>query len=133
LLDQPPKRHVANFLFDSGTSLLLCIVVVDASRQRLYSGLSSAIISGFLVFTYLEPMFVPVGSETALVALYVLTADGTLVGMSLGVMVPTLFPGICTGATLSCLVGVLGGIVHPLFFPVSAITIGILCAFLSVR
>lgn len=70
-------------------------------KQRLFSGFVSAVTAGFLTFAYLEPLFVPVGSEVAMVFLYMLSINGAMVGMSLGVLLPMLFPGLCAGASLA--------------------------------
>jgi len=64
------------------------------SNERLFSGATAAVVSGALVFTFLEPLFSIVGIELAIVALYILVVAGSLVGLSLGVFLPTLFPGL---------------------------------------
>lgn len=74
------------------------------SNERLYSGLCTAVVSGALVFAFLEPLFAVVGIELAIVALYILVVFGSLVGLSLGVFLPTLFPGACAGISLSAFV-----------------------------
>lgn len=86
-------------------------------ERRLFSGLLTAIFGFFLVFTYLEPLFVPVGSEVAMVFLYLLGLLGSGVGLALGVLLPMLFPGACFGASLTLLAGSCLGISHAYFFP----------------
>jgi len=95
----------------------------------------STVFSGFLVYTYLEPLFVPIGLLTAMIFLYVLAALGGLVGMALGVLLPVLFPGICFGGSLALLGGTFGAIIglHPLFFPVVGGVLALLSAILSAR
>lgn len=84
-----------NFLFLSCTT---------TSNERLFSGATAAVVSGALIFTFLEPLFSIVGIELAMVALYILVVAGSLVGLSLGVFLPTLFPGACAGVTLTAFV-----------------------------
>jgi len=89
--------------------------------------------SGFLTFTFLEPLFEPVGLELAHVAHYVLAINGSLVGMCLGVMLPTLFPGLCFGASLVLFVGSFMAASFPLYFPVVGGALALISAFVSVR
>lgn len=67
-----------------------------------------------------------------MVFLYILAFDGALVGLSLGVLLPTLFPGISFGATIVLLAGSFTGIMNPYFFPivggVSAVVFGVISA-----
>ena len=109
------------------------IPVLGFSDQRFYSGAATAVFAGFLVYTFLEPLFVPVGSETSMVFLYILTIDGALVGMSLGVLLPALLPGICLGGSLALLAGAFSQISNSYFFPVLAGVLATGFAFLSVR
>jgi callose synthase len=78
----------------------------------------TSLCSVFLIYTFLEPLFVPVGSDVAMVFLYILALDGILVGMSLGVLLPLLLPGACFGATLSLFVGSFMAVSNELYFPV---------------
>ena len=95
--------------------------------------MSSAVLSGFLVYTFLEPLFVPVGSDTAMVFLHILAINGALVGLSLGVLLPTLFSGACLGASLALLAGSFMVISNPLFFPSVAGALVVILGTLSVR
>jgi len=110
-----------------------CSFFLPHSKQRLFSGWLTAALSGFLCFTFLEPLFEPVGLELAEVALYVLTFNGAFVGLSLGVMLPTVFPGICFGATLALLIGSFGVASVPLYFPIAGGTLALISAAASVR
>jgi callose synthase len=71
----------------------------------------------FLTYTFLEPLFVPVGSNVAMVFLYILAINSALVGMSLGVLLPVLVPGVCFGGMLALLVGAFGAVSSEFFFP----------------
>jgi len=71
-----------------------------------------------MTFVFLETMFVPVGLDLAIVALWFLSACAGLVGLSLGVLLPTLLPGICFGISLALLVGVFVGVSNALYLPV---------------
>jgi callose synthase len=51
-------------------------------------------VSGFLTYTFLQPLFFPVGLELAIVALNVLSINAAFVGMSLGVLLPLILPGV---------------------------------------
>lgn len=89
--------------------------------------------TGFITSTFLQPLFNPVGIELANVALWVLAIDGALVGLSLGVMLPTVFPGVCFGASLSLLVGCFGLASMPSYFPIAGGILAVLSAAASVR
>lgn len=93
----------------------------------------AAVFSGFLVYTFLEPLFVPVHSETAMVFLYILTLNGFLVGMSLGVLLPSLLPGACLGASISLLIGAFFAVSSSLFFPTLGGVLAVLFTLLSAR
>jgi hypothetical protein len=101
------------------------------SKRRLFSGLLTAVWSFFLVFSFLEPLFAPIGSEVAMVFLYLLGLFGAGVGMSLGVLLPTLFPGACFGAALVLLVGSFGTVMNPYYFPVIGGSVALVCALAS--
>jgi callose synthase len=103
------------------------------SKSRLYSGLVAGALSGFLSFTFLEPLFEPVGLKLAEVAHYVLALDGALVGLALGVMLPTVFPGVCFGASLALFIGSFGAASMPLFFPIVGGSLVLISAVASVR
>lgn len=89
--------------------------------------------AGFLTFTFLEPLFVPVGSETAMVFLYILALNGAAVGMALGVLLPLIFPGACLGASLALLGVAFAGVWNGYLFPVIAGVLAILLAVVSSR
>ena len=96
-------------------------------NPRYFSGVLSATLSGFLTYVFLEPLFVPVGLDLANVALWVLAIYASMVGMSLGVLLPTLCPGLCFGASISLLFGCLLQMSKTLYFPIA----GGLCALLG--
>lgn len=93
----------------------------------------TAIFAGFLTLTFLEPLFVPVGSEVAIVFLYILSIYAATVGMSLGVLLPLLFPGVCFGGSLGLLVATFLDLSIDYFFPVTAGGLAVLFAFVSAR
>jgi callose synthase len=100
----------------------------------LYSGILSAVVAFFLTYTFLEPLFVPVGTDPAMVFLYILAINGALVGMALGVLLPLLFPGLCLGTSLALLIGTLAALTtNGFFFPVTGGVLAALFAFLSAR
>ncbi|KAI2501722.1 1-3-beta-D-glucan synthase [Fragilaria crotonensis] len=103
------------------------------SQQRLFSGFLTAVVSGFLTFTFLEPLFFPVGLEVAIVALYILSINAAFVGMSLGVLLPLIFPGLCFGVAVSLFAGCLMTMSNPLYFPVASAALGVVGAILSAR
>ena len=84
---------------------------------------------------FLEPLFVQVGLDLAVVVLWVLSLMASLVGMSLGVLLPTLFPGLCFGVNLALLIGVfLNSLsMNGLYFPITGGILALIGAFLSVR
>jgi callose synthase len=87
-------------------------------NARYFSGVLATILSGFVTYVFLEPLFEPVGLEVAMVALWILAINASMVGMALGVLLPLLFPGLCFGVMLSLLVGGLMQISEPLYLPV---------------
>ena len=93
----------------------------------------SAVATAFLVYTYLEPLFVPVGSNTAMVFLDILTINGALVGMALGVMLPSLFSGICLGAMIALMGGSFFVVSNNLYFPSVACALALVLAGISAR
>jgi callose synthase len=68
-----------------------------------------------------------------MVALYIICINGALVGMSLGVLLPLLFPGICFGGTLALLGGSLADVQSSYFFPIVGGVLATLSAILSAR
>ena len=82
---------------------------------------------------YLEPLFVPVGLDLAMVALWVLAINSSMVGMSLGVLLPTVFPGICFGSSIVLLVGTFCEIMHSLYVPIVGGVVALISAVLSTR
>jgi callose synthase len=92
-----------------------------------------AIVAGSLTFTFLEPLFVPVGMDLAVVALWILSINAAAVGMSLGVLLPKITPGACFGVATALLVGCLMTLVQPLYFPVTSGALAIVGAILSAR
>lgn len=103
------------------------------SQTRLFSGLNFALVSFFLTFAYLEPLFVPVGMQLAVVALYVLAANASAVGMSLGVLLPTFWPGVSFGVALALLFNAIVVVPIPYFFPIAAVICAAVGAILSAR
>jgi callose synthase len=103
---------VFQILTNSAPSVFLC------RERRLFSGLLTAVFAFFFIFAYLEPLFVPIGSEVAMVFLYLLGLQGAGVGMSLGVLLPSLFPGACFGASLVLLIGSFLSVSNAYFVPV---------------
>jgi callose synthase len=93
----------------------------------------SAVLSGFLTYVFLEPLFVPVGLDLAMVALWVLSINASLVGMSLGVLLPTLLPGLCFGVSIALLVGSFLELANSLYLPVVGGACAIVGAILSTR
>jgi callose synthase len=93
----------------------------------------TAVLAGFVTFVYLEPLFMPVGMNLAVVALWVLSINSTLVGMSLGVLLPHVFPGICLGVSLALFGGIFLSAQSGLYLPISGTIFGIIGTFLSVR
>jgi len=101
--------------------------------NRYFSGILSGILSGFLIYVFLEPMFFPIGMNLAVVVLWIISIMTAAVGMSLGVLLPTIFPGICFGVNLSLLVGCFLNSHHSLYFPVAGGVLSLAGAFVSVR
>jgi hypothetical protein len=102
-------------------------------KRRLYSGFLFAGVAGFLTYAFLEPLFVPVGSEVALVFLDILTLNAALVGMALGVLLPLVFPGVCLGTSLALLGVALSGVWNVYLFPAVGATLSLLFAIASAR
>jgi callose synthase len=99
----------------------------------LFSGLLSALFAGFLTYTYLEPLFSPTGSETALVFLGILAINGSLVGLALGVLLPLILPGVCFAGAAVLLAGSFAAVSNTLYFPVACGVLSLAFASLSSR
>jgi len=107
--------------------------IIEKSNERLFSGVSAAVVSGALVFAFLEPLFAVVGIELAMVALYILVVSGSLVGLSLGVFLPTLFPGACAGVALTTFVASFFASSSSLFFTIIAPALACIGAGVSIK
>mmetsp|Transcript_21042 Transcript_21042/g.51779 ORF Transcript_21042/g.51779 Transcript_21042/m.51779 type:complete len:2128 (-) Transcript_21042:168-6551(-) len=105
----------------------------SSSNPRFFSGLLSAALTGFLTFTFLEPLFTPVGLDLANVALWVLALYSSMVGMALGVLLPAFCPGLCFGASTGLLVGCYLGMASTLYCPVVCGTAALVGAVVSSR
>jgi callose synthase len=68
-----------------------------------------------------------------MVLLYILCINGSLVGMSLGVLLPYLFPGVCFGGALALLIGALFKMQDSYFFPLVGGALAAISATLSAR
>jgi len=101
--------------------------------QRYFSGVLSGILSCFITYVFLEPLFVPVGLELAMVALWVLSFGAGLVGLSLGVLLPAVLPGVCFGVSLSLLAGGLIGMYNVLYLPIAGGVLSLIGILLSTR
>lgn len=86
--------------------------------------------SGFLTYTYLEPVFVQTGSDTAMVFLYLLVINAIMVGMSLGVLLPIPLAGVCWGCSVTLLVGAFLAetVKYTLYFPTVGGALAVLAA-----
>ena len=102
-------------------------------NPRYFSGILTAILSGFITYIFLEPMFDSVGMKLGIVALWILSINATFVGMCLGVLLPLLFPGICLGINLAVLVGCFINISYVYFLPAAGGGAALAGAFLSAR
>lgn len=89
--------------------------------------------TGLLTYTYLQPLFFPVGMEIAIVALNTLSIGAALVGLSLGVLLPLIWPGLTFGVALALLIGALATISNNLYFPITSIVLAALGAIISAR
>ena len=101
------------------------------SKSRYFSGVLTTVVSGFVTFLFLEPLFVPVGLELANVALWLLAIDSALVGMALGVLLPSIFPGLCFGVSSSLLIGSVMGVSSNYFLPAVGGGLGLIGAIVS--
>jgi len=89
------------------------------NKSRLYVGYVTAIFSGMLTFTYLDPLFSEIGLALATVALYILAILGTTVGMAIGVLLPKPCIGGVLGATSVIIIGSLLSPATTIVFPIS--------------
>eukprot|EP00522_Entomoneis_paludosa_P015389 CAMPEP_0172442256 /NCGR_PEP_ID=MMETSP1065-20121228/2711_1 /TAXON_ID=265537 /ORGANISM="Amphiprora paludosa, Strain CCMP125" /LENGTH=2141 /DNA_ID=CAMNT_0013192053 /DNA_START=185 /DNA_END=6610 /DNA_ORIENTATION=+ len=71
-----------------------------APSTRFHSGVLMATFTGFCTFAFLEMLFDDLNMEPAFVLLYILVANGILVGLCLGLLLPSLVKGICWGGML---------------------------------
>ena len=90
-------------------------------------------VAGFVTYTFLEPLFVPVRSEIAMVFMYILVVDSAMVGMALGVLLPLIFPGVCLGALVGLLGVVMSGAWNAYLFPIIGAVLAAICAIISSR
>jgi len=69
-----------------------------------------------------------------MIFLYLLVLDAFFVGMSLGVLLPVVFPGACFGISLIMLIGSFAGLTSsPYYVPVAGGAAALICAILSAR
>ena len=92
-------------------------------------------LSGFFTYTYLEPLFVQAGSDTAMVFLYLLVINALMVGISLGVLLPIPLAGVCWGCSVAVLVGAFFAetIKYTFYFPIAGGVLALLAAIASSR
>eukprot|EP00531_Pseudo-nitzschia_arenysensis_P008982 CAMPEP_0116126230 /NCGR_PEP_ID=MMETSP0329-20121206/6225_1 /TAXON_ID=697910 /ORGANISM="Pseudo-nitzschia arenysensis, Strain B593" /LENGTH=2134 /DNA_ID=CAMNT_0003620307 /DNA_START=237 /DNA_END=6641 /DNA_ORIENTATION=- len=118
----------------SVAGLSMWFSAAGSKDTRYFSGILSGILSGFLIYAFLEPLFFPVGLNLAVVVLWMLAILSAFVGMSLGVMLPTLFPGLCFGVNLALLGGCFVNSSNSvMYFPVAGGILAAAGAFVSVR
>ncbi|VEU41206.1 unnamed protein product [Pseudo-nitzschia multistriata] len=138
--DDGVMDSISTFLYPASRLALAGLTVwfsaAGSKDARYFSGVLNGLLSGFLIYVFLEPLFFPVGLNLAVVVLWILAIMASFVGMSLGVLLPTLFPGLCLGVNIALLVGTfLHGfsISSPLFFPIAGGVAALIGALLSVR
>jgi len=68
-----------------------------------------------------------------MVFLYILAIYSASVGMSLGVLLPLLFPGVCFGGAVALMVATFMDMNNGYLFPVSAAVLAVVFAFYSAR
>ena len=119
--------------WDPSHSLAYLLFQHKIRDLRYFSGILSALMSGFVTYVFLEPLFVPVGLDLAMVACWVLAFLAACVGMSLGVLLPTLLPGLVLGVSTSLFLGTLLNLSTPLYFPIAGGILAMAGAFLSTR
>lgn len=93
--------------------------MISVSNPRLHAGFETAVSLAAICFIFLDPLFMMVGIELAVIAPYILTVFSGLVGMSVGILLPLPAPGACAGLALALLLSVLGlpgfGVISVLF------------------
>jgi callose synthase len=102
-------------------------------KRRLYSGFMFSGVAAFVTYTFLQPLFVPVRSEIAMVFMYILVFDSAMVGMALGVLLPLIFPGVCLGALVGLLGVVMSGTWNAYLFPITGAVLAVILAIVSSR
>ena len=85
------------------------------------------------MFSFLEPLFVVVGIELAIVALYILVVTSILVGLSLGVFLPSVLPGAFAGVGFSAFVGCFFECSSTIFFATAAPSFALIGAGVSMK
>ena len=102
-------------------------------NPRFFSGLLTAVLSGFLTVVFLEPLFADIGLDIAEVALWILAINASLVGMSFGVLLPSIFPGICVGYSITLFVGTFARPESSWYLPIAGSTLALVGAVASSR
>ena len=90
-------------------------------------------VAAFVTYTFLEPLFVPVRSEIAMVFMYILVFDSAMVGLALGVLLPLIFPGVCLGALVGLLGVVISSTWNAYLFPIIGAVLASIFAIVSSR
>jgi callose synthase len=68
-----------------------------------------------------------------MIFLYILSLNAALVGMSLGILLPTLLPGICFGLSATLLVGAFTAVSNSYYLPVVGGVLAVVFGLLSAR
>jgi len=138
--DDDVMDSISTYLYPTARLVLAGLAVwfsaAVSKDTRYFAGILNGILSGFLIYVFLEPLFFPVGLNLAIVVLWVISIMASFVGMSLGVLLPTLFPGLCFGVNLALLIGTFLSSVSmndSLYFPVVGGGLAVLGAVLSTR
>uniref|UniRef100_A0A7S1ZKM7 1,3-beta-glucan synthase n=1 Tax=Ditylum brightwellii TaxID=49249 RepID=A0A7S1ZKM7_9STRA len=121
------------FLRAVATLAVLWISGKAVANARLASGMIVAVLSFFLTFTFLESLFYTVGIQLAVVALFILCINGALVGMSIGVLMPFLAPGMSFGLALALLVAAFLPTSSTLYFSITAPVAAVIGGIISAR
>mmetsp|Transcript_6636 Transcript_6636/g.16316 ORF Transcript_6636/g.16316 Transcript_6636/m.16316 type:complete len:2130 (+) Transcript_6636:270-6659(+) len=136
-LDDEVMDTISNILYPlarlSFAGISIWFSAGGSKDARYFSGVLSGIIFGFLMYLFLEPLFFPSGLTLAVVVLWILSIISAFVGMSLGILLPTLFPGLCLGVNLSLLGGCFVNYNSVLYFPVTAGVLALAGALVSIR
>ena len=131
---QQPQRPPLTLGFFSLSLSTLFVVSTSNRNQRQFSGLLSATLAGFLTYTYLEPIFVQAGSDTAMVFLYLLVIHAVMVGTGLGVLLPKVLAGVSFACAVTIFVGAFWMPDNAvLYFPAAASVLAVLAAVGCVR